>query len=312
VLVDAFALSTATPEAPWLPPDEAFDAAELGAAWGQELDPDFAYMGEAEGRWLLRMQRGTAAPGARCAEIERWRHTDIRAVLPAIHVPTLVLQNADGSYLSDPRNGAMLKAAIPNATLVEYPGGEQLWWYGPAETIVREVHRFTATLGDVDPSLDRVLATVLFTDIVDSTARAAVMGDRDWRTVRERHDEIVRLQLARYRGTEVKTMGDGFLATFDGPARAVRCAQAICSGVRELDIEIRAGLHTGEVELDGPDVSGIAVAIGARVGSLAGPSEVLVSQTIKDLTAGAGIAFADRGEHDLKGVPGPWRLYAAS
>jgi class 3 adenylate cyclase len=163
-----------------------------------------------------------------------------------------------------------------------------------------------------DAVFDRVLATVLFTDIVDSTAQSAALGDRAWRQVREQHDQVVRAHLARYRGREVKTMGDGFLATFDGPARAVRCAQAIVAGVDGLGIEVRAGLHTGEVELDGDDVSGIAVAIGARVGAVAEPSEVLVSQTIKDLTAGSGIVFADRGERELKGVPDRWRLYRAT
>ena len=150
---------------------------------------------------------------------------------------------------------------------------------------------------------------MLFTDIVDSTAQAATMGDRGWRATRERHDTVVRSQLARYRGREVKTMGDGFLLTFDGPARAVRCAQAIVERVADLGIEVRAGLHTGEIELDGKDVTGIAVAIGARVGALASPSEVLVSQTIKDLTVGSGIAYSDRGEHELKGVPDQWHLY---
>ena len=158
---------------------------------------------------------------------------------------------------------------------------------------------------------DRVLATVLFTDIVDSTAQAAAVGDHGWRATRERHDELVRSHLSSYSGREVKTMGDGFLAMFDGPARAVRCAQAIVAGARDLGIEVRAGLHTGEIELDGDDVAGIAVAIGARVGALAGPSEVLATQTIKDLTAGSGIVFTDRGEHELKGVPDRWRLYQA-
>jgi class 3 adenylate cyclase len=156
-----------------------------------------------------------------------------------------------------------------------------------------------------------VLATVLFTDIVDSTAQAAAIGDRGWRDTRERHDDLIRAEIATYNGRAVKTMGDGFLAVFDGPARAVRCAQAIIAGVAELGIEVRAGLHTGEIELDGDDVTGIAVAIGARVGAIAESSEVLVSQTIKDLTAGSGIAYTDRGEHELKGVPDRWRLYQA-
>jgi class 3 adenylate cyclase len=157
-----------------------------------------------------------------------------------------------------------------------------------------------------------VLATVLFTDIVDSTTHAASIGDRDWRKLRERHDQIVRTEIARFRGQEIKTMGDGFLVTFDGPARGVRCAQEIISQMASLGLQIRAGLHTGEIELDGDDITGIGVAISARVGALAGPSEVLVSQTIRDLTVGANLVLTDRGEHHLKGIPGAWRLYAVA
>jgi class 3 adenylate cyclase len=154
-----------------------------------------------------------------------------------------------------------------------------------------------------------VLATVLFTDIVDSTAQAAALGDREWRKVREQHDHIIRAQIARFRGREIKTMGDGFLATFDGPARAVACAREIAQHVQALGIEVRSGLHTGEIELDGEDVAGFAVSLGARVGATAGPLEVLVSQTVKDLVAGSGLAFEDAGEHELKGVPDRWHLY---
>ena len=157
-----------------------------------------------------------------------------------------------------------------------------------------------------------LLATVLFTDIVDSTAQAATLGDRRWRDVREAHDRVLRAQLARFRGREIKTMGDGFLAIFDGPARAVRCARAMCDAVGRLGVELRAGLHTGEVELDGDDVAGIAVAIGARVGALADPGEALVSSTVKDLVVGSGLSFTDRGMHTLKGVPDSWHLYAAA
>ena len=174
---------------------------------------------------------------------------------------------------------------------------------------MREIGRFVDGLRDEQSSFDRVLATVLFTDIVDSTARAASLGDRVWREVREEHDRTVRAELARFRGHEVKTMGDGFLATFDGPARAVRCAVSLIAAMVPLGIEIRAGLHTGEIELDAEDVAGVAVAIGARVGAMAGASEVLVSQTVKDLVTGSGLTFEDAGEHELKGVPDRWRLY---
>ena len=164
---------------------------------------------------------------------------------------------------------------------------------------------------DEESERNRILATVLFTDIVESTTQAAALGDRQWRDLREQHDRIIRGQLVRHRGREVKTVGDGFLATFDGPARAVRCARAICTSVEALGIEVRAGLHTGEIELDGDDIAGVAVAIGARVGALAGNGEVLVSSTVKDLVVGSGLAFDDRGEHVLKGVPDVWRLFAA-
>jgi class 3 adenylate cyclase len=177
--------------------------------------------------------------------------------------------------------------------------------------VLDEVDRFLRlVVSDGENVSNRVLASVLFTDIVDSTAHAATIGDREWRATREKHDRIVRGQLARFRGREIKTIGDGFLATFDGPARGVLCAREICAAMPTLGIEVRAGLHTGEIELDGDDVAGIAVAIGARVSSLAGPGEVMVSSTVKDLVVGSGIRFAERGEHLLKGVPDAWRLYA--
>ena len=182
-------------------------------------------------------------------------------------------------------------------------------WDGDSERVVAEVDRFLATVRGEEAEFDRVLATVLFTDIVGSTERAAEMGDRAWRDLLERHHATVRAMIGRYRGREVDTAGDGFLATFDGPARAVRCALAVSDAVRSLDIEIRAGVHTGEIELGGEDVRGIAVHIGARVVAKAGPSEVLVSSTVKDLVAGSGLGFEDAGEHELRGVPDPWHLY---
>jgi class 3 adenylate cyclase len=231
-------------------------------------------------------------------------------------VPTLVVGPREGEGEDwSVKSTRFIAQRIAGARLVEPPtteGSPSLHWYGRAPVILEEIGRLLAGVGDEQAFFDRVLATVLFTDIVDSTAQAAAMGDRRWRATRERHDTLVRSQLARYRGREVKTMGDGFLLTFDGPARAVRCAQAIVESVADLGIEVRAGLHTGEIELDGKDVTGIAVAIGARVGALAGPSEVLVSQTIKDLTVGSGVVYSDRGEHELKGVPDRWRLYQAT
>ena len=312
VLVDGFAGIVRAPDMPWLLDPTWHEPRRHRSRWGRVLDPgDVAGVPSEELPWLYRMQRGTCTPAARTAEVERWRHTDTRAILPVIRVPTLIIQDLDGSDLTDPQNGRYLASHIPDARLVEHHAGDQLWWYAPAETIVGEVRQFVDSLHSHDPSLDRQLATVLFTDIVNSTAQAAALGDRAWHELRQRHDRIVRGELARFRGHEIKTLGDGFLATFDGPARAVRCAQEITTRVRDLDIEVRAGVHIGEIELDGDDISGIGVAIGARLGALASPSEVLVSQTIKDLTAGSGIHFTDRGEHDLKGVPGPWQLYAA-
>jgi class 3 adenylate cyclase len=185
-------------------------------------------------------------------------------------------------------------------------------WIEDPEPYVSALERFLASVQDEQSELDRMLATVLFTDIVGSTEKACDLGDRRWTELLERHKQVLRAMLARYRGTEVSTNGDGFLATFDGPARAVRCAQGICEAVRPLGLEVRAGCHTGEIELLGADVGGIAVHIGARVCALARPSEVLVSSTVKDLVAGSGLVFEDRGEHVLKGVPDNWRLYATA
>ena len=283
---------------------------EIRADWGSPRWGGAGGQGAVEEEWVARWQRASVAPGALIAECHR--HFDFSGVLSSIHVPTLVLSDTDGSALFDPVNARHVAANVAGAVLVELSRNDcQLVWYDGAERIVEEVGRFLSGLNDDRASFDRLLATVLFTDIVDSTAMATALGDREWRSIRERHDVLVRSQLARFRGREVKTMGDGFLATFDGPARAVRCAQAIVRGAEALGIEVRAGLHTGEVELEGDDVSGIAVAIGARVGALAQPSEVLVSQTIRDLTTGSGIVFADRGEHVLKGLPDRWRLYTA-
>ncbi len=250
-------------------------------------------------------------PGANLAQEKVFREMDIRRLLPAIGVPTLVLHRKDDQ--TEPVGaGRYVAQSIPGARYVELEGADHWPWAGDYAALVSEIERFVTDLReDEEFEQNHVLATVLFTDIVGSTAQAAALGDRRWREVREQHDRIIRGQLARHRGVEVKTMGDGFLATFDGPARAVRCARAICSSVESLGIEVRAGLHTGEIELRGGDISGVAVAVGARVGALAGGGEVLVSSTVKDLVVGSGLAFADRGEHVLKGVPDAWRLFAA-
>jgi class 3 adenylate cyclase len=202
-----------------------------------------------------------------------------------------------------------LRSTIPGARLLELPGDEHFFWVAPFGEMLEAIGSFVAELGGQEASLERFLATVMFTDIVASTETAGRLGDRAWRDLLQRHHERVRGQLARFRGREISTAGDGFFATFDGPARGIRCAQAIVQSVRELGIEVRAGLHTGEVEMIDGEIGGIAVNIGARVGAKADASQVLVSQTVKDLVAGSGLAFEDSGEHALKGVPGRWRLY---
>lgn len=234
-----------------------------------------------------------------------WFESDYREVLPAIHLPTLVVERR-----ADPAIGRHLIGLIPGATLAHLPDEPQLPWIPGSSRTAAEIERFVATIREEESDLERVLGTLLFTDVVNSTDRAAESGDARWRELMTEHDRMVRAHLARYRGREIKTMGDGFLATFDGPARAIRCARAIVRSVSGLGIELRAGLHTGEFALQGEDVAGIAVTIGARVMSLAGPDEVLVSGTVKDLVAGSGLVFDDRGEHTLKGVPGRWRLFA--
>jgi class 3 adenylate cyclase len=209
----------------------------------------------------------------------------------------------------DVEEGRYIASRIHGARLVELPGHDHLMWTGNADAIADEVEDFlTGTRRGPEP--DRVLATVLFTDIAGSTARAAEIGDRAWKQLIDRHDEAIRRQLDRWRGREVETAGDGFLATFDGPARAVRCATSVVDAVRELGLDVRAGVHTGEVELADGNVRGIAVHIGSRVAALAAPGEVLVSRTVVDLVSGSGIAFTDRGEHSLKGVPNVWQLFA--
>jgi class 3 adenylate cyclase len=234
---------------------------------------------------------------------------DIRDILPNIQAPTLVIHRTD--HPAVPIDGARYLAEhIPGARFVELPGTDALP-YTPTggDDVLDEVEEFLTGVRPGTPS-DRVLATVLFTDIVDSTKRASDLGDAAWRELLDRHDATVRRQLDRYRGTEVKTVGDGFLATFDGPARAIQCALAVRENLQPLGLDVRAGIHTGEIERRGDDVGGIAVHIGARVAALAGAGEVLASSTVKDLVVGSGIPFENRGSHALKGVPDEWRLFA--
>jgi class 3 adenylate cyclase len=303
-----------TEETPWQRTEEELeeslrsDCQELSGSWTRRANPSLI-ASERELEWAVRYERVSLTPGGCFADGRRFANTDVRGVLPSIHVPTLILHRT-----SDPEepveSGRYLASRIPSASLVELPGVDHFPWVGHRWPVLREVERFLATLREEEVELERVLATVLFTDIVGSTEKAAQLGDRAWRDLLQQHHSTVRALLARYRGTEIATAGDGFFATFDGPARGVRCAQAIVEAVKALRLEIRAGLHTGEVETINGDVGGIAVHLGARVGALAGPSEVLVSQTVKDLVAGSGLTFEDRGVHRLKGVPGEWRLFA--
>jgi len=260
-------------------------------------------------RWWASFRRMSISPGAMLDLMRMNMEIDVRAVLPTIRVPTLVIHRT-GDRVAKVEEGRYLAAHIPGARYVEQPGDDHVFAGDGSAPVIHEIERFVEQLPEADLEPDTVLATVLFTDIVGSTATAAELGDRRWRELLERHHDAVRGQLARFRGREVDTAGDGFFATFDGPARAIRCACAVGDAVSELGLEVRAGLHTGECELLDDKVAGIAVSIGARVAARAAPGEVLVSSTVKDLVAGSGIQFADRGAAELKGVPGEWRLYA--
>lgn len=258
--------------------------------------------------WWRRFSRGRASPSRLLASLDWLGEQDVRDVLPTIQVPTLVIRRVDDTLVT-PGAARDVAERIKSARYVEVPGSDHIPWIGDYEAIADEIEEFlTGTRHRLEP--DRVLATVLFVDIVGSTQHAAQLGDRRWRDLLELFYESVRRQLESYRGREVKTIGDAVLATFDGPARGIRCAQSIATEAHGLGVDVRAGLHTGECEIMGDDVGGIAVHIGARVSNLAQPGEVLVSSTVKDLVVGSGIEFADRGTHGLKGVPGEWRLFA--
>jgi len=259
-------------------------------------------------RWWGRLLRQGTSPKGAVELIDLYRQIDIRAVLPAIDVATLVLHRA-GDKMIAAGQGRYLAENIPGARYVELAGDDHLPFAGDLDALLDEIEEFlVGSRRATEP--ERGLATILFTDIVGSTEKAAELGDRGWRQLLERHDAAVRRQLTLHRGREVKTMGDGFLATFDGPARAIRCACALQQEIQGLGIEVRAGIHTGEVELIGDDVGGMAVNIGARIGALAGAGEVLVSSTVRELVVGSGLEFEKRGVEKLKGAPGEWRLFA--
>jgi class 3 adenylate cyclase len=282
------------------------------AMWGKGdyqhlVNPDMPWNEEIRSTWA-RFERLAASPRTVAVMWPLVGEMDVRAVLPTVRVPTLVVQHADDPIVT-PSKGRYLGDHIPGAKYVELPGRNMYHIVEPWRASFQEVAEFI-TGRHADVADDRVLATVLFTDIVASTRRAVEIGDRDWHALLDAHDAVVRAQLARFRGREVNTSGDGFLATFDGPQRAIRCSMAIRDAVQALGIEVRAGLHTGECEVRGDDIGGIAVHIGARVSALAGPNDVLVSSTLRDLVIGSGLEFEERGAHGLKGVPGEWNLFA--
>jgi len=342
LLIDGWLTTRWTPDFPWgvTPEDYAAYLARLVAIWGEDdhaleigqltcgnrpedgmwHDPEFL-------RWHSRLARYSATPGSFKAFEQYEYELDARDIARQLRVPTAVLVK-EGNSPENVHIAEYNAELIPGARLIRVPGAASIPMFDGIDAYTDAMLAFLRSVQDEERALDRVLATVLFTDVVGSTVRACELGDAAWTELLERHHQVTRALLARYRGQEVKTMGDGFLATFDGPARAVKCAQAICEAVKPLGLEVRAGCHTGEIELlgsaggadttaagsstEGADIGGVAVHIGARVAALAGPSEVLVSSTVKDLVAGSGLVFSDRGEHRLKGVPEKWRLYAVA
>jgi pimeloyl-ACP methyl ester carboxylesterase len=280
---------------------------EYARAWIADEAPSLA--GDAAlARMWAKQARFAASPAAALEFDAVWYATDVRGILGSVQAPTLVLYRPDAHWDEHSR---YLADHIPGARLAELPGTDYTLVLGDIDTPLSTIQAFLASISAEKAEIDRALATILFTDIVGSTERSSTLRATEWKELLERHHQVVRAMLGRYRGREVDTAGDGFFATFDGPARAVRCAQAIVDAVRPLGIEIRAGVHTGEVDVIDAKIGGLAVSIGARIGAAAGASEVLVSSTVKDLVAGSGLGFEDRGEHELKGVPERWRLFRA-
>jgi class 3 adenylate cyclase len=318
VLYQAMPRTSWAPDYDWPPRREERQAYVRDGAlvnWGDgsrilSLAPKSAAVNPRLRQWFGRLERLAASPATAARLMLMNAEVDVRAVLPSIQVPTLVLHRSEDEFI-DIRHSRYVADHIPGARYVELPGAEAISFGGDTVPLLDEIEEFLTGAQTADT--ERILATVMFSDIVDSTRRASQMGDRRWRDLLESIETSVDRELARFRGRAVKKMGDGFLATFDGPARGIRCAAAIREAARsQFGIEVRSGLHTGEIEVIGDDVGGIAVHIGARVGACAGPGEVLVSGTVKDLVVGSGIEFEDRGERELKGVPGSWRLWAVA
>ena len=313
-LMGCFARMARADDYPWgMPPDTLRKSAEVStASWGtgriqQLMAPTYGW-DEEEVAQSARYERLAASPGAFGRVIEMTNQADVRGVLSSIRCPALIMHRTGDPYIR-PGNGRYLAEHIAGARYLELPGDDHYPFAGDSDVVLREIRTFVGSAEETEET-DRVLATVLFTDIVGSTETAARLGDKRWRQVLDAHDDLLQLSIRKYNGRAVKTTGDGVLATFDGPGRAIRCANAIVERAPRVGVEVRAGLHTGECELRGNDVGGIAVHIGSRVSSLAGPGEVLVSGTVRDLVVGSGFDFVDRGVHELKGVPGEWRLFA--
>jgi len=316
VMFSPFIIGVADEECPWAWTPEFWTLVKekMAEPWGTAYGSGIEFVvpsltgNEAAMEWYGRYFRAACSPAVAVALLNANTQIDIRPVLGTIRVPTLVLHRIDETWVNI-NYGRYAAANIPGARLVELMGTDHYPWEQDAEAVVGEIQEFL-TGERSEPDDHRVLATVLFTDIVDSTAVAARSGDRSWRELLDAHDTMVRRQLTRFAGQEIKATGDGFLATFDGPARAIKAALAIREGGSRLGLDIRAGLHTGEIERRGADVGGIAVHLGQRVSAVAGAGEVVVSSTVKDLVAGSDIEFEDRGEHELKGMPGSWKLFS--
>jgi class 3 adenylate cyclase len=315
MLVNAMVKWSASDDFPWgySPEQVQFQVDYVEQSWGSGLSGESWFApslaGDAQARaWVARVERQTGTPTAMLTALAMNALIDIRPILGAVLVPTLVIHRL-GDRVADVHHGRYFADRIPGAKYVELPGDDHWWWVGDAQAIIGEIEEFL-TGQRHDHEVDRVLKTLLFTDIVGSTEQATRLGDHRWRNLLDRHDGIVRSELGRYRGQEIDTTGDGFFACFDGPARAIRCAQAVVAEAGAIGLHVRAGLHTGECEVRGEDLAGIAVHVGARVAAQAGADEVLVTRTVRDLVAGSGIEFEDRGEHNLKGVSGSWHLFS--
>lgn len=315
VLINSFARFLRGPDQPWgLPPESVEqylrDYLEFTGR-GPVADVLAPSRAQEAGfrRWFAKCERLTGGPHSNAAVYRLFQASDVTVALPSVQAPTLVLRRTGDRHVRNRRHAELLAGKIPQARLVELPGDDNVWYAGDVEALFDKIEAFlTGVRGQADSA--RVLTTVLFTDIVGSTQQAARLGDHAWTELLEAHDELVRGQVAGFRGKLIKTTGDGTLSTFDGPARAIHCAAGIRDAVRTIGLSVRAGLHTGEVELRGDDVAGLAVHIGARIAGLAGADQILVSASVPPLVAGSGIGFGEHGRHALKGVPGEWEVFA--